>query len=137
MASRKDSYPDKTTQTCSRDRVPLTTSETCQCTTQTDIISINNNPLASCTDFKYLGSTVPSNNNIDTEITNSGKSKHRFCKTARSAMEEKARLYKSQMQIPYSMALKRGPSITKLKYFHDVSSESNHGRHIERQDCKL
>ena len=37
---------------------------------KTDIISINNNSLASWTDFKYLGSTVSSHNKIDTEIVN-------------------------------------------------------------------
>ena len=34
------------------------------------IITINNNPLASGTDFKYLGSTMSCNNKIDTEIVN-------------------------------------------------------------------
>ena len=46
-----------------------------------DIITINNNPLASCTDFKYLGSTVSSNNKIDTEIVNKmGKASTAFAK---------------------------------------------------------
>ena len=46
-----------------------------------DIITINNNPLASCTDFKYVGSTVSSNNKIDTDIVNKmGKASTAFAK---------------------------------------------------------
>ena len=46
-----------------------------------DIITINNNPLASCTDFKYLGSIMSSNNKIDIEIVNKmGKASTAFAK---------------------------------------------------------
>ena len=68
-----------------------------------DIITIKNNPLASCADFKYLGSIVASNNKIGIEIVNKmGKVSTAFaklqdwlCKNKHVSINVKCKVYRA------------------------------------------